>query len=263
MLFCLSQPQEVRDFLQPFDIFCGLIACLAHDMNHKGLNNAYKMKKKAQKSIMYCETAILENMHSSLFFNLILKNPQVDITSKFSDQNQVNYFKRLVQSCILATDMGKHFKLLERLQKKVNASNKMKQKPKECNEFEQFLALKKDFADDRKFILNNLVHACDIGNPSYSFNNYMNWSVLCSQEFQDQTLKEERMGLPVTQLFKYKDKIAFYNGQCYFSKQLALPLWSAIADYFQSLKGYKDTIEQNIKKLEEEVKKLTGQSAKK
>lgn len=87
MIFCLAQSPQVAEYLQPFELFAGLLAALAHDMNHKGLNNLYKMKKKSQKSITYCELAILENMHSSLFFNLILKHPEFDILAKITDQN--------------------------------------------------------------------------------------------------------------------------------------------------------------------------------
>jgi cAMP-specific phosphodiesterase 4 len=40
----------------------------------------------------------------------------------------------------------------------------------------------------------------------------MNWSYLLAQEFYDQTLKEEKLGLEVTMMLKYKDKLTFYNG---------------------------------------------------
>lgn len=32
--------------------------------------------------------------------------------------------------------------------------------------------------EDRIFILNIMVHACDISNPTMRFENYMNWSYL-------------------------------------------------------------------------------------
>lgn len=33
------------------------------------------------------------------------------------------------------------------------------------------------------------MHACDIGNPCYKFEGYMNWCHLLSQEFQEQVGK--------------------------------------------------------------------------
>lgn len=35
-----------------------------------------------------------------------------------------------------------------------------------------------DRLEDRIFILNIMVHACDISNPAMSFDVYMNWSYL-------------------------------------------------------------------------------------
>lgn len=63
-----------------------------------------------------------------------------------------------------------------------------------------------DLADPvkRKFCLGTLVHAADIGNPALEYDRYINWSYLVSQEFNDQTLKEDKLGLNVTAMFQYK-----------------------------------------------------------
>lgn len=63
-----------------------------------------------------------------------------------------------------------------------------------------------DSYEDRKvplslicqYLLNIMVHACDIANPCLEWEGYMKWSYMLSQEFQDQTLKEEQLGLEVT-----------------------------------------------------------------
>ena len=60
--------------------------------------------------------------------------------------------------------------------------------------------------------MNALIHACDIGNPCLKFESYMNWSYLVTQEFNDQTEREARLGMDVTGFLKYKDKVTFYNG---------------------------------------------------
>lgn len=162
----------------------------------------------------------------------MIRNPEIDLFSKFTDQKQLTTFKQLLQTSILATDMGRHSKHVEKIQKKSAASIKFRNGPEKCNELEKSIVYNKDSPTDRKFILNILTHACDIGNPCLTFNNYMNWSMLLSQEFNDQTLKEERLGLPVSTFLKYQDKLGFYNGQTFFSKTLVLPLWKGITDYF-------------------------------
>jgi hypothetical protein len=47
------------------------MAALSHDMNHKGVNNNYHIKKMSNKCIMYSGQAILEKMHSAMFFRLM------------------------------------------------------------------------------------------------------------------------------------------------------------------------------------------------
>lgn len=84
LLFHCYLSSDLKMHVQKFDFFASLIAALAHDLNHKGVNNAYKIKKKSAKSLLYCEQSVLENMHSSKLFN-ILRDPKFDITNSIQD----------------------------------------------------------------------------------------------------------------------------------------------------------------------------------
>jgi hypothetical protein len=44
----------------------------------------------------------------------------------------------------------------------------------------------------------------------------MVWAKLITMEFEDQTISETRAGIPVTQMFCYKNEFAFYKGQEFF-----------------------------------------------
>lgn len=44
----------------------------------------------------------------------------------------------------------------------------------------------------------------------------MVWAKLITMEFEDQTISETRAGVPVTQMFCYKNEFAFYKGQEFF-----------------------------------------------
>lgn len=84
LLFHCYTSSDLKNSIQKFDFFASLIAALAHDLNHKGVNNAYKIKKKSAKSLIYSEQSVLENMHSSKLFN-ILRDPNQDITNSIQD----------------------------------------------------------------------------------------------------------------------------------------------------------------------------------
>ncbi|KAM3132543.1 hypothetical protein pb186bvf_015356 [Paramecium bursaria] len=219
LLFSCFKKSKLKEFVNDLEIVFAILAGLAHDLNHKGVNNAYKIKKSKKYNILTSETAVLENMHCATFFNIITLNRNLDIFSYLTNEDQKVQAKRLIITCILATDMGKHFKLLGKFQKRVESTVKFQ--PSEVqDELAEFQRLSSEKNDDRQFILNIMVHACDISNPCMGFQNYMNWSYLLSQEFMDQTIKEANIGVDVTGFLVYKDKPTFYGGQIGFSSIL-------------------------------------------
>jgi cAMP-specific phosphodiesterase 4 len=42
----------LREFVDPVEIFSALLSGLAHDLNHKGVNNGYKIKKSQKFNII-------------------------------------------------------------------------------------------------------------------------------------------------------------------------------------------------------------------
>lgn len=83
--------------------------------------------------------------------------------------------------------------------------------------------LSPDVPKDKEFILGVLTHASDLNNSALDFDNYIVWAKLISMEFQDQTASEKNAGVPVTQMFVYKDELAFYKGQSFFVGVLVAP----------------------------------------
>ena len=64
--------------------------------------------------------------------------------------------------------------------------------------------------------MENLFHACDIGNPCLEYDQYISWSSLLTYEFNEQAKLEEKNNLEVTKFFIYKGKIPFYQEQTSF-----------------------------------------------
>ncbi|EGR30529.1 hypothetical protein IMG5_129820 [Ichthyophthirius multifiliis] len=85
MYFCTYFNSQLKNFLEPFEFLVGLISGLAHDINHKGFNNIYKIKRKSENSLRYAEQGVLENMHISQFFRIIFNNPELDISQKITE----------------------------------------------------------------------------------------------------------------------------------------------------------------------------------
>jgi len=81
-------------------------------------------------------------MHSSMFFRMVLKNPEFNIVSKAGDPTAQQYFKRLIVTSIMATDMGRHNRLVGKLKRRVGSSIKAREKPEEITDFDKFNSLK-------------------------------------------------------------------------------------------------------------------------
>lgn len=101
----------------------------------------------------------------------------------------------------------------------------------------------------RKFLINNLVHAADIGNPVLPYDRYINWSYLVCQEFQQQYEKEVKYGLPVTQMFRYINEETFLKGQILFIGTFVLPVWKQLGQVCSGLR-LEERIEENLAELQ-------------
>lgn len=65
----------MKTLINNAELFFLLIAALGHDLNHRGRNNAYYVKKKSQYALMYSNQGVLENMHISTLFRIMDENP--------------------------------------------------------------------------------------------------------------------------------------------------------------------------------------------
>ena len=100
------------------------------------------------------------------------------------------------------------------------------------------------------------MHAADLNNSALHFDNYIVWAKLITMEFVDQTVSEQKAGIPVTNMFLYKDELTFYKGQQFFVGVLVAPLFREICAYFPELTMI-DSLNKNLEKLKKKVEALT------
>jgi len=156
--------------------------------------------------------------------------------------------------------MSKHNKLLSKFTDNVKATleyRRLKNSDTPVDSLLEEKAFKMDRPHDKRRILKNIIHACDIGNPCQKFENYMYWSTLVSQEFDTQAKSEQKKSVEVTTIFLYKNLPGFYGGQIFFSKILVLPLWEQINVLFKGIEETVENLKMNLKRLEEEKVQAT------
>lgn len=257
LFYAVMVKTDLNHYLTDLEKVASLLACLGHDSGHRGYNNFYYGKLKTKLSYAYYDSGIQENMHASLLLK-VLEKPNIKLLDNIDNPKAKAEFRELIITSILATDMSRHNRLLQKFVDRVRATvelRKMRKNNQTPTKEQEEKAYNLTTFDDKKRVIKNLVHACDIGNPCLKFENYAYWAALITQEFNNQALKEEKRGVPVSTFLKYKDPAGFYGGQMFFTKTFVLPLWEQINVLFEGIEETYANLQNNIKRCEEEKEK--------
>ncbi|CBZ53499.1 calcium/calmodulin-dependent 3',5'-cyclic nucleotide phosphodiesterase [Neospora caninum Liverpool] len=95
------------------DKFIIMLAALGHDIGHPGVTNEFLISMRSFTSILFNETAVLENYHTLLYMDL-LKNPDLDILKMLPPESVQRARQRII-AAILATDRALDMKLIDLL----------------------------------------------------------------------------------------------------------------------------------------------------
>lgn len=228
---------DADKFFKKDDILAIIVACIGHDLDHPGMNNGWLIKSKNPLALVYNDASVLENMHCSLLFQ-ILSREECNILDTLN-RDRFAYVREVVVQGIICTDMSKHNQLVDKLKaiKDYDIENK----------------------ETRVFLAAMLVHACDLSNLLYEYDHYYKWSIRITQEFQDQYQAEEKLdsekyGEP-TEFLKYNGATAFYKSQIGFMNFVISPMWEAFHSLLQFDKVVLDNMNNNKKRLEENINK--------
>ena len=101
--------------LTSIECYSLMIAALAHDMDHPGVNNAYLVSVRDSLALMYNDASVLENRHIACLYALVTEHPELDVFKDF-DVATWKEVRRLVIAAILHTDMTQHFPMVSKLE---------------------------------------------------------------------------------------------------------------------------------------------------
>ena len=240
----IGNNEEVNPFSTP-NICSIFLSCLCHDYRHPGVNNNFLKETRNKLSIRYNDISILENMHISATFKLILNNKDCNIFESV-DNNLYKQMRKEMISCVLATDMTFHNQYVDFLQENVNYLKDENKK----NE-----AISKNNEDRHQKFMNLLIHSADISNPTKKFKIYFEWAKLVVEEFWDQGDKEKDLHLPCS---CDREKVTIYQSQLGFINFIEIPYFSLFAELNPKLKFFYDNLLNNkniLLSMQEEDKK--------
>lgn len=201
------------------DILAMYSAHLSHDVGHTGTNNGFLVKTGHELAVRYNDVSVLENMHASVFFTT-LRQPGKNFLSGLKSHDFSVLRPKVIDS-ILATDMSKHFELVDRFSARVSkdtaGDNPFTTNTK--NDRERQKASK----GDRRMLMQAFTHMADLGHCCRPWNIHKHLVVNLEQEFFAQGDRELELGLPVMPLMnRSKDSAA--ASQEFFLDKLVRPL---------------------------------------
>ncbi|KAH0794933.1 3'5'-cyclic nucleotide phosphodiesterase family protein [Histomonas meleagridis] len=216
---------DLENVFTSLEILGMIIAAVCHDANHDGFSNSYNVKAQTPLGILFKNNSVMETHHCTVSISILTKD-ECNLFKSLSDTD-LTYIWNLFISLILATDMAKHFVILENA-KKIQA-NKWTESDEGRLMFMQLLLKCADVSNvARKFDVANRL--CDI---------------LCEEFFRQGEL-EKANGMEYTSpmndrehLDKAKSQIGFYTGVC-------IPLLELTNSFCPKLKPLVDMAKSNL-----------------
>ncbi|XP_077287687.1 cGMP-specific 3',5'-cyclic phosphodiesterase-like [Arctopsyche grandis] len=106
-MFAMLKTGKMDRFMSELEILGLLVACLCHDLDHRGTNNAFQTKTESPLAILYT-TSTMEHHHFDQCV-MILNSESNNIFQALSPVDYKNVMK-IVETAILSTDLAMYFK---------------------------------------------------------------------------------------------------------------------------------------------------------
>ncbi|XP_055677108.1 cGMP-specific 3',5'-cyclic phosphodiesterase isoform X2 [Lutzomyia longipalpis] len=106
-MFAMMKTGKMEQFMHDLEILGLLVACLCHDLDHRGTNNAFQTKTESPLAILY-STSTMEHHHFDQCV-MILNSEGNNIFQALSPDDYRRVMK-VVEAAILSTDLAMYFK---------------------------------------------------------------------------------------------------------------------------------------------------------
>lgn len=165
--------------LTDLDVLACLIASLTHDYNHGGVNNNFLSKTHSELSLIYNDKSILENMHLSSTFKVLLQPANNILVNLLPSQYE--QLRKMIIDMVLATDLGVHFEFIGHFK---NALPR--------------LMTERNTDAGKLMILKMALKCSDIAHSAKTLELHTRWSWRIIEEFFRQGDQERALGLTVS-----------------------------------------------------------------
>ncbi|KAJ8737296.1 hypothetical protein PYW07_000567 [Mythimna separata] len=180
-MHCFLQQKRIRDHLTPLEIMASLLAAIAHDMDHPGVNQPFLIATSNHLAALYKNTSVLENHHWRSAMSCLVESGILDHLPPVPGLRET--LEDQISSLILATDITRQQEYLTHFKNHLDMDT-----------------LDMTKKEHRHLVLQIALKCADISNPCRPWEISRKWSLKVCEEFFRQGDYERRLNLPVTAL---------------------------------------------------------------
>ncbi|XP_065078537.1 cGMP-specific 3',5'-cyclic phosphodiesterase [Ochlerotatus camptorhynchus] len=212
-MFAMMKTGKMERFMTDLEILGLLVACLCHDLDHRGTNNAFQSKTDSPLAILYT-TSTMEHHHFDQCV-MILNSEGNNIFQALSPDDFRKVMK-VVESAILSTDLAMYFKKRNQFLELV-----------EGGEFDWQSEEKKEV------LCGMMMTACDVSAIAKPWEVQHRVAKLVADEFFDQgDLEKLQLNQQPVAMMDRERKDELPKMQVGFIDVICLPLYKVLSDAF-------------------------------
>lgn len=224
-MFAMFKTGKMDRFMTDLEVLGLLVACLCHDLDHRGTNNAFQTKTESPLAILY-STSTMEHHH----FDQCVMILNTDSNNIFQSLSTDDYRRvmRLVEAAILSTDLAMYFKKKNKFLELIDDG-----------EFDWQ-------SDDKKELLSGMMMtACDVSAISKPWEVQHKVAKLVADEFFDQgDLEKLQLKQQPVAMMDRERKDELPQMQVGFIDVICLPLYRVLSETFPWMNPlYQGTLE--------------------
>ncbi|XP_073963396.1 cGMP-specific 3',5'-cyclic phosphodiesterase-like isoform X2 [Choristoneura fumiferana] len=212
-MFAMLKTGKMERFMSDLEILGLLVACLCHDLDHRGTNNAFQTKTESPLAILYT-TSTMEHHHFDQCV-MILNSESNNIFQALSPCDYKNVM-RVVETAILSTDLAMYFKKKSKFLELVDNG-----------EFDWQSQEKKEL------LCGMMMTACDVSAIAKPWEVQHKVAKLVADEFFDQgDLEKLQLNQQPMAMMDREKKDELPQMQVGFIDMICLPLYRVLSDTF-------------------------------
>lgn len=225
-MFAMQQSGDMFRFLNTTERMAMLVACLCHDLDHRGTNNAFEGLNQSQLSKLY-STSTMERHHFDQCVMILNQDGNNFLTNLPADEYRS--FMVLVETAILATDLAENFRMRKTI--------------KELIDTKQF---NWKIEKHKVMMVSMLMTGADLSAITRPWDAQRRTAEVVYAEFYEQGDKELKiMGKHSQDMFNRAKICELPKMQLGFIDFVCLPVYEMIANVLPGLQGLVDSVKAN------------------